>query len=404
MLWVKATWLGTVLALAAAFQVQGDVLFLANGGRLEGELLNPEESPRQTYQLRTARGGRLLLAREQVTRAEVKSELERRYEALLPSLDDTVEAHWDMAERCGRAGLKEQRRFHLAQVLRHDPDHAAARRALGYHRIEGRWMRRDQWMKQRGYVRDVGGWRLPQDLARERQAEALEAQLVEWRKKLRMWRRWIVKGRERRAEGKSRIRGIRDPVAATALVELLEDDRQAQALKLIYIDALGSLESPVAVQALVQQALVNPDPQIRERCLDQLERTQPRSALEAFARTLKHKDNYMVQRAAVALERLNDPEAIWPLIEALVTEHKYVVGAGSNRITPTFSNRGSGLSMGGQQKIVTEQKKNDAALRALNYILNAVHPGVNFGFDEQAWKDWYVAEQTPSSLNLRRSK
>ena len=36
--------------------VRADVFLLANGGRVEGELLNPDQTPRKSYLVRTASG------------------------------------------------------------------------------------------------------------------------------------------------------------------------------------------------------------------------------------------------------------------------------------------------------------------------------------------------------------
>ena len=57
----------------------------------------------------------------------------------------------------------------------------------------------------------------------------------------------------------------------------------------------------------------------------------------------------------------------------------------------------SGLSVGGRPKIVTYQLRNQAVLDALVTLT-----GANFGFDQQAWKDWYVSQRKTHAPNLRR--
>ena len=107
----------------------------------------------------------------------------------------------------------------------------------------------------------------------------------------------------------------------------------------------------------------------------------------------------MVHRAAIALTYLKDPMATRPLIDALITEHKRVVG-GDGRISPTFSNQGSGLSMGGGPKVVKEKVRNEPVLGALN----ALYPGVNLQYDQAAWRRWYAEQSTPRQISLRRSR
>ncbi|MFM9116232.1 MAG: HEAT repeat domain-containing protein, partial [Planctomycetota bacterium] len=90
-----------------------------------------------------------------------------------------------------------------------------------------------------------------------------------------------------------------------------------------------------------------------------------------------------------------------PLIDALVTKHKQVVssGGGAGSISPTFSaDGGGGLSMGGGPKVIQNNVNNEPVLTALQTL----HPNVNFGFDEVAWRRWYGEQRSPTVDNLRR--
>ena len=375
-----------------------DVFVLANGGRIEARLLNPDQSPRETYVLRTSFGGRLTLEKAQVDRVVIKSDIERKYEARLPSLPDTAEAHWDMAQRCRQAKLPRQREFHLNQVVRLQPDHEEARHALGFSRIGGRWMLPDEWKESQGYERYRGSWRLRQEIELQDIVNEYESKILTWRKQLRVWRGWIVKGKERSGLAEREIRMLRDPNAAVALAEMLADPKENRRLKMLYVEVLGELPSGAAYSALTIQSLYNPDPRLREACLDQLSRIRPHSATETFVAALRHKNNVVVRRAAVGLAAMNDPTTTLPLIDALITEHKQQVGGGG--IQPNFSDRGSALSMGGRPKIIKVPYKNDSVLHALS----AMHSGVNFGYQQAAWKNWYITKLTPPPVNLRRGE
>jgi hypothetical protein len=382
---------------------RADVLFLNHGGRVEGELLNPEQSPRQNYLVQTPDGVKLTVPAAQVDRVVVKSDAVRKYETLLAKLPDTPEAHLDFAERCGKANLNEQRQFHLEQVLRLDPNHEAARHQLGYSRVDGKWTKPSETMEAKGYIRAGGAWRLPQELELDAAADEHDQKVSRWRKDFKIWRDWIVKGRDPQKviQGEQSYRAVHDPLAAEALAELLTREKEPPALRLLYVDVLGQINATASLVTLVRLAVEDRDPAIRERCLDKLAKAQSKAAVRQFMKGLKHEDNVIVNRAAVALDRMKDPEATPALIDALITTHKLVEGGGSG-ISPTFTPEGGGgLSMGGGQKVVKKQFKNETVLRTLT-VLN---PGVNLGFDQVSWKAWYASQNKPQTIvSLRRSE
>ena len=388
------------LLLLVGAPARADIFLLNNGGQVEGTLLNPEESPRKAYVVQPCEGGRLVLQADDVDRLVTKSDAETRYEEVLPLVEDSEAGHWEMAKKCEAAGLKEQQEFHLEQVLRHNTDHVAARRALGFNRVEGRWQRPDEFMAKQGFIRYRGAWRLPQELQIERRERDNEEQTVEWRKKVKLWRDWIVKGRDREAEGLANMQAIRDPRAADALAAQLRQANELRPLKQLYIEVLAHFpENGTAIGALTYVALHDADGLVREKALDVLEKTGSRVATRAFLKVLGDNDNKMVQRAGVALGYMKQAESTTlPLIEALITEHKYTVGGGG--IQPGFGNGGGGLNIGGKPKIVKEKVKNESVRNALD----AMHQGVNFGFDQEAWRRWYVQQNTPRDVNLRRSE
>ena len=119
--------------------------------------------------------------------------------------------------------------------------------------------------------------------------------------------------------------------------------------------------------------------------------------MSSFIKTLNHKDNKLVNRAAVGLAQMTDMSAALPLINALETEHKYIIQQQSGGINPTFGTGGGGLNVGGGPKLVKHKKRNDEVLAALVELT-----GINLNFDRQRWLDWYGSRQTPDDINLRR--
>ncbi|MFV1966527.1 MAG: HEAT repeat domain-containing protein [Pirellulaceae bacterium] len=378
-----------------------DLFYLDNGGRIEGVLLNPDESPRKSYHVKMRFGGRVTLAGDQVERVVVTSEARRAYQAFLPKVPDTVAGHWDVAERCRIAGLVEERTHHLEQILRHDPNHEDARHALGYSLVDGKWAKQDEWLVSKGYVPYRGSFRLAQEIELEKHADEQEQKVVAWHKKVKLWESWILKGRGRAVEAQANLRGIRDGWAAHALAgSLTKDKKLPPLLRQLYVDVLGKIGPSAATTVFVKLALEDSDAAIRDRCLDHLSKWRSPFAVKAFTRGLEHGQNRIVHRAAAALARMQDPSATLSLINALLTEHKQVVGGGSG-INPSFSSQGGGgLSAGGGAKVIKRMVKNEPVLTALTRI----HNGVNFGFDQAAWKRWYIKKSTPREVRLRRGK
>ena len=120
-----------------------------------------------------------------------------------------------------------------------------------------------------------------------------------------------------------------------------------------------------------------------------------------FVSKLKEKKstNDIINLAAVGLGRMKDPSAVGPLIEALVTVHKFKVvgGGGEGSVSPSFSSGpggrpgGAGMSAGGGPKYVYQTMTNQSVLDALVALT-----GRNFNFDKQAWKYWFnAAEEGP---------
>jgi hypothetical protein len=395
----RLTTIFTVAAFACSVHdasSRAETFVLAGGGHVEGRLLNPDESPRTTYLIETA-AGRISLSADQVENVEVLSPVMQQYFALLPRMPNNPDGFWKMAEWCRTAGLDTEREMHLEELLKLDPDHKDARHALGYNKVDGKWIRPDEHMSALGYTRFQGRWRLPQDVEIQQRKDRLADAENQWRARLRNLRSQI--GKRRGPEAIAEMRAIRDPFAAPALADLLKDETLPE-MSVLYVEVLGKLNHPAAASALVRHALENNDERVRDLCLDQLARRGEHAAVPVFIDALGHKDNYMVQRAAVALARMRDERAVVPLIDALTTKHKQLVSPPGppGGIGASFSpGGGGGLSMGGKPKVIEREVQNAAVLQALTAMTTAHH-----GYDKTAWKAWYTTQNTPLGVNLRR--
>ena len=398
---------GVVLLLLVAMLAwcragSGDVLMLTNGGRVVGEILNPDQSPRTSYVIKTAGGGQITLAASQVREVLRARPDEIEYEKIRPRYPDTVEGQWALAEWCREHLLLPHREKHLKRILELDSDHEQARRGLGYSQVDGQWMTQEEAMTKQGYRRYKGRWRLPQEIELMEEERKQDLAEKEWIQKLNRWRSWLFTDKDRIA--RENILGIDDPLAVKALALATKEDPRDQA-RILFIEATAGIGTPAAKRVLALYALEDPIEEVRLTCLDYLKEGDNPDAVTYFIGKLRSKNNVEINRAGAALRQMGNPSAIGPLIDALVTTHKFKVSSKNpGQISTTFgtgsggSGSPGGLSLGGGPKIVTVPFRNRAVLDALVTLSE----GTNYGFDVSRWKAWYTSQKKYQDLDARR--
>lgn len=398
--WFNAS-VALVLLILPRFAL-ADIFVLKDGGRIEGELLNPDQTEQAGYKIRQLDGGTVTLAVDDVTKIIPWSKEKAHYIRILPDMPATADGNWIMAEWCLGKRLMEEREAHLEEVIRLDPNHAKARKALGYTQANGAWVLPEEIMQQRGFVRYEGRWRLPIDVERMEAAKKQKADIAEWKSKVRLWRKWL--GGRRNLEAIDNLESINDPLAVPAITELLQNDDTA-ALHRLAIKLLARIGNSDTIIVLSRFVMETGDDDLRDAALEQLVRYPSPNLTNFFAQQLRSKENFRIQRAAYALGWLNDPEAIKPLIDSLVTQHSTVEApANPNQISAGFGGgagtSGTGFSTGSRPKVVKQLVENRAVLDALTKIT-----GVNFQYDQAAWRDWLIRENHKDlPVNLRRGE
>jgi hypothetical protein len=386
-----------VLGFVAGF-ARADVFVLTSGGRVVGELVNRDENPRKQYIIDLEDGTRMTLDAAQVEQVQRPKAAVLEYEKIRADYPDTVAGQWALAEWCREKKLLTQRETHLKRIIELDPDHADARRMLGYTKIDGKWQRRDDLMKDRGYVYSKGKWMLPQEIEQQAEKAKHEAAAVEWAQKIARWRKML--GTKKEDEAKENLRQITDPAAVKPIILGLKSDPSAD-VRLLLVEVLRNLDTPEAERALAIDAIDDASEEVRLTCLDYLKTKKRPDVVAYFVGKLKAKDNLTVNLAGVALREMKDPSAIRPLIDALVTTHRIKVIQGGGDTSANFGKGpgggGGGLSVGNKPKFIQKDFANQAVLDALVAIT-----GQNFSWDQRAWIAWLSAQKQPESLDARR--
>jgi hypothetical protein len=389
-----------MLLLAPCSAAWADVFELTDGGRLTGVLV--ERGSAEQYLVRTDSGAMVTLTKTQVRKFTETDDNLLEYRQRSRTLPDTVEAHRQLAQWCKEHQLTKLRNHHLQRIMQLDPSDKETRKSLGFQLRKGRWLTRDQIMAERGLRPYKGDYYSEQDIAILERDGRRETAEIQWQQDISLWRRWLDK--RRTDEAVQNISQIRDPLAAPALVKLLGREKNPRVREL-YLSTLGELRHPAAVDTLVQISLQDPILETRQQCLDALLRVHQPISITPYVKALHERKNTnnVIQNSAEALERLGNPAAISPLIDALVTTHRVSnADAPPGEMNAAFDPKGGGggLSMGGGKKVYTRDFQNSSVRRALNELSG----GQDFEYNERAWRHWFVNQQRHEYVDARRDE
>jgi len=161
MLWLAA------LALPAS----ADIVHLKTGGTLEGSVTETDAEV-----IVRMPAGEVRLPREAVLRIEKKLSVLDEFANRAGALQhDNAAGHYELGLWARQNGLEAQARALIQTTIAIDPNHAAAREALGYRLVDGKWLSEADEMRAKGLILHDGQWMTPEAAAKLR---TLEAQLA----------------------------------------------------------------------------------------------------------------------------------------------------------------------------------------------------------------------------------
>ena len=399
-----------------------DLVKLMNGGELRGKIIAAGDN-KTKIRLETMTGATVVVERSLVKFVTPRSLATEEYETRSRCLEDTADAHWDLAEWCRQRGLAKQRETHLRRVTELAPDHEKAQSILGRVWHQGSWIDRDELMASQGYVKYKNKYITPQELeVIENTADELERERS-WFQKIRLWHGWLDGQHEnRRSQAVSGLNSVDDPYAAPAIMKFLASDSRI-GMRELAVSMLVRISGAKSIAGLVKLALFDEAPQIRTAALTGIGNAHYERAQKAFVAALRNESNPVVCRAATALGQVGDKEAIKPLIEALVTVHQYQVAMDlPNNQTYSFSSDGSfssntpAVPPGVMAAVRTGQllppvfaapsdvpapPKKTVTIRIEHYNAESLAAlgkltQQNFGYDKRTWHLWWAAEKNAS--------
>jgi hypothetical protein len=414
-----AAGLAVAVLLPAA---SADLIRLRNGGEVRGKL-RPGHTRDAEVTIDTLIGGVMVVDRKEVAFTTVRSLETEEYEVRAKQIPHTVAGHWELAEWCRQNRLRNQRIEQLELLLLIDPDHAEARRALGYVQDRGEWLTREELMTRRGYTLYQGRWVTQQELDLLEKSDAERAAEREWFTKVLAWVRWAAGSNERqRQQGIAALQQIRDPAAVAALTAHMAE-HESIAVRMLFVQVLGNIPGPRSARPLAERSLFDPHALVRKAALDALRPDQYPAASPVYLAALLNQDNAVVNRSAAALARLGDARVIPALFDALVTTHRYDVQIPVHQATLLGLPSGGGTLVDAQALSQYLPPDVEAALRTGQYPFGVIVlppaglpqkfrvvrvqaqipnaevraalvklTGRDFGYEERTWKLWWAAE------------
>lgn len=255
-------------------------------------------------------------------------------------------------------------------------------------------------MTARGFIRDRGAWRTPQEIELIERAERTNLAEKQWVARLRRLRKQVDEPGSA-ADAAEEIRETVDPHAVPALAEAVAAE-PVQRIRGWYLEALRRIGSPDAIRTLFVAAIDHADAETRLVAAEQLVAGGHATIVVPMAvAVLGDPANVRVNRAADLLGRLGDASAAAALIETLETRHAVTTSDGGpeGSTTATFTPSGGGLSLGGGNKTRMMTVRNPSVHDALVALC-----GVDFQWDTTAWRAWLANRDAPAGFDPRRGE
>jgi len=235
------------------------------------------------------------------------------------------EAHYRLALWCKENGLAAYALRHQRAVVTLDPDHRAARRALGYEQVRGRWVKGKDAMRAKGFKEHDGRWVTAEEyalLAKDEIAakKARDARKIADEALKHAWNRDpAVRARAMGAieelDAAHRLR----PLSIAARINHKD-------VRLRAVDGLEKLNDSDALPPLYKRAIFDQDESVRDAAVSAIKATDAEGKPGPFLRALNSPFDRVRVAAVKALGNLGDARAVGPM----VTRYQVVGGSGQS--------------------------------------------------------------------------
>lgn len=389
--------------LTAPLAASGDTVVLSSGATIEGAVLSRSDDG---YRVRTS-SGIVTVPLDSVARidspAAAKSSAEysqRAAQAADSPADQTALAEW-----CLGVGLRGEAQKHFRRAIQLDPEHEAARGALGHVRVG------DSWIDGRTSIERLEPPRESKARRPVDDQKLIAAIQTQWTLQLRAIRaQQLDSGNESSIRSaREKVLGITDPLAIAPLTRALCEG--SLAARTLLVEALGRFTQDESTLNLAMIALCDASADVRRAATVQLARRGDLRVVGQLRKALQGDNDVLIERAAVALGTLKARAAIPELIDCLTAQRRKTVEVPASTLfgqMPSAFDQRSTVALGPtlsltytpqlavagsvtssifkgstfEQRDVTVFRT--AVLESLRQIT-----GQDFGFDAASWRRWY---------------
>ena len=390
-----------------------DTIYLKSGRILHGKVTEGKAKKGGDFILLTTETGAVYkLDKGDIVKSILKREqADIDYAARLKHVRDIATDHIELAKWCqdqdrGKTRFKEQIRWHYENVIRLDPEHSNARKKLGYMKLsDGTWVAEAEFKSRQGYIPDrkrswVSGMSKNVEQANEKVDEEFGA-------KKKAFNRWSNDARRGNVQPAA-LNAICDASTIIMVYEQAIEVTEAGNIELarVHLDAISTVKNQVAIRSIAQFAMAANSQELREHAIALLSQNDFshatvvltfREGLQSTNRWIVHNSAFAIAEVASADDNSRD-HAILPLAEALITTHSQKIAGAleSGRLNPSFGPGGASLTTGGGPQTREVDYRNQPTLDAMRRLYE-----VDFEYNEDKWREWYIENYTLSGLDVR---
>ena len=411
--------LAVLVVLALIGAAAGDVLRLKSGGVFEGKVTESEDRVTiETAHLKVT------FYRSEVADIRYGPAPVEVYRTRADKIETSdAEGWYQLGIYATGKGLYKLAEEAYHKAVEADPDHGKARLELGYERLDGEWVTRDEAMRRGGLVRFAGRWVTPEEAEELAAVADARTRVREARSTVRTLTFMIANGiPDKSSQARLKLSGLSDPAALGPLVEEMSND--SVAVRLTILQALMNYREDAAALAALDAAMWDPSAEVRYQARVVLNALQDELSLRTALGALHVNDDDTRFRASEVLGAIGDPRAIPYRIKHLywtrprqaparqprmtrsgrsrrvrktfIINYRVKVAAGVVAYEPViggldrgrvvlmnpedYEDRFYGFPIEGDQRIL-----NYSALEALKAMT-----GADFRFEKGTWRNWYL--------------